>query len=145
MRWGHSMHSSQPKQCPGCITLIIVLPLLLIKCKCYQNIAAHMSSSNIQDTSHSTMGEIEGSHRHCYFIQPSAPYMLIRAIVGHNQSTVGIYVPLSIVARFCVTLWSHSLTRRNKKPVTFEPFEPQKRQSTKNDSTLHQKPICTIR
>ena len=31
------------------------------------------------------------------------------------------------------------------KPVTFEPFEPQKWQSTKNGSTLHQKPIYTIR
>ena len=34
---------------------------------------------------------------------------------------------------------------RKSKPVTFEPFEPQKWQSTKNGSTLHQKPIYTIR
>ena len=34
---------------------------------------------------------------------------------------------------------------RISKPVTFEPFEPQKWQSTKNGSTLHQKPIYTIR
>ena len=49
------------------------------------------------------------------------------------------------VVRYSVTLWSHLQTGRNKKPVTFEPFELQKRQSTKNDSTLHQKPIYTIR
>ena len=106
------------------------------------------SRSIVKSFNHSkqcTMGEIGGSHRHCYFIQPSVPYLLIWAIVGLTQSIVGIYGPLSIVARYCVTLWSHSQTRTNKKPVTFEPFEPQKRQSTKNDSTLHQKPICTIR
>ena len=34
---------------------------------------------------------------------------------------------------------------RISKPVTFEPFELQKWQSTKNGSTLHQKPIYTIR
>ena len=33
---------------------------------------------------------------------------------------------------------------RISKPVTFEPFEPQKWQSTKNGSTLHQKPIYTF-
>ena len=83
--------------------------------------------------------------KHEHFIQSSAPYKLIWAIVGPNLSIVGIYGRFSIVARYCVTLWSHSLTRRNKKPVTFEPFQPKKRQSAKNDSTLHQKPICTIR
>ena len=31
------------------------------------------------------------------------------------------------------------------KPVTFEPFELQKWQSTKNGTTLHQKAIYTIR
>ena len=31
------------------------------------------------------------------------------------------------------------------KLVTFEPFKPQKWQSTKNGSILHQKPIYTIR
>ena len=31
------------------------------------------------------------------------------------------------------------------KTVTFDPIEPQKRQSTKNDSTLHQKFIYAIR
>ena len=107
----------------------------------------HFSFQNchLLNLEHSTMGEIGGSRRHCYFIQSSAPYMLIWAIVGNIKSIIGIYGPLSIVARYCVTLWSHSQTKRNKKPVTFEPFEPQKRQSTKNDSTLHQKPICTIR
>ena len=34
---------------------------------------------------------------------------------------------------------------RISKPGTFELFEPQKWQRTKNDSTLHQKPIYTIR
>ena len=34
---------------------------------------------------------------------------------------------------------------RISKSVTFEPFEPQKSQSTKNGSTLHQKHIYTIR
>ena len=49
------------------------------------------------------------------------------------------------VVRYSVTLWSHLQTGRNKKPVTFEPFELQKRQSTKNDSILHQKFIYAIR
>ena len=34
---------------------------------------------------------------------------------------------------------------RISKPVTFEPFEQQKWQSTKNGSTLHQKPVYSIR
>ena len=34
---------------------------------------------------------------------------------------------------------------RISKPVTFELFELEKWQSTKNGSTLHQKPIYTIR
>ena len=34
---------------------------------------------------------------------------------------------------------------RKSKPVTFEPFELQKWQSTTNGSTFHQKPIYTIR
>ena len=61
----------------------------------------HFSFQNchLLNLEHSTMGEIGGSRRHCYFIQSSAPYMLIWAIVGNIKSIIGIYGPLSIVAR----------------------------------------------
>ena len=50
------------------------------------------------------MGDIGGSHRHCYSIQPSAQYIFLRAFVGLHQSIIGIYGSLSIVVTYYVTL-----------------------------------------
>ena len=50
---------------------------------------------------------------------------------------MGLYVLLQ-----GIVLLSEAIYRpeKAKKPITFELFELQKRQSTKNESTLHQKP-----
>ena len=83
-----------------------------------------------------TMGEIGGSGGHltnifCFSICPI--YADIRLSLSFPIIT-GKNISLTDV------MWRAWIC----KPVTFEPFELQKWQSTKNGTTLHQKPIYTI-
>ena len=58
---------------------------------------------------------------------------------------MGLYLLLQDIVFYLFYFLKPFIDQKKQKPVTFEPFEPQKRKSTKNDSTLHQKPIYSIR